>query len=92
MGNSGAAGKAILLAGFVAGLIDFLFASFQTKLRGGSPLDPWKGLAGGPLGPEAGEGGVGMVLIGARLHFFICLGTAALLYIILPLSHVGRPI
>ena len=75
--------RAILLAGFAAGLIDFLYASWQRMSGGGSPLDPWKGVASGLLGPEAREGGIGMVLLGTALHFFICFVAAALLYLIL---------
>src|SRR5690349_9265763 len=46
-------------------------------------MDPWKGVAGCLIGPAARDGGFGIVLLGAALHFFICFVAAALLYLIL---------
>jgi len=73
----------VLLAGFTAGLADFLFASITRATSGGSWMDPWKGVAGCLIGPAARAGGFEMVLLGAALHFFICFVAAALLYFIL---------
>lgn len=73
----------VLLAGFTAGLADFLFASIQRATSGGSWMDPWKGVAGCLIGPAARDGGFGIVLLGAALHFFICFVAATLLYFIL---------
>src|SRR5512147_2374169 len=73
----------VLLAGFTAGLADFLFASIKRAMNGGSWMDPWKGVAGCLVGKAAREGGIEMVLLGAALHFFICFVAAALLYFIL---------
>ena len=73
----------VFLAGFTAGLADFLFASIKRATSGGSWMDPWKGVAGCLIGPAARDGGFGMVLLGAALHFFICFVAAALLYFIL---------
>lgn len=73
----------VLLAGFSAGLADFLFASIKRATSGGSWMDPWKGVAGCLIGAGARDGGFEMVLLGVALHFFICFVAAALLYFIL---------
>jgi hypothetical protein len=73
----------VWLAGFTAGLADFLFASITRQMNGGAWTDPWKGVAGCLIGQAAREGGGEIVLLGAALHFFICFVAAALLYLIL---------
>jgi len=73
----------VLLAGFTAGLADFLFASITRTMNGGAWTDPWKGVAGCLIGPAVRQGGFEMVLLGAALHFFICFAAAAMLYFIL---------
>jgi len=73
----------VLLAGFTAGLADFLFASITRVMNGGSWMDPWKGVAGCLIGKAAREGGFEIVLLGIALHFFICFSAAAMLYFIL---------
>ena len=75
--------RMVLLAGFTAGLADFLFASITRTMSGGSWMDPWKGVAGCLIGPAVRQGGFEMVLLGAALHFFICFVAATLLYFIL---------
>ena len=74
--------RLVLLGGFVAGLADFLFASIKRTLNGGLWTDPWKGVAGCLVGKGSGLGDNGMVVLGAALHFFICLTAAAMLYFI----------
>jgi hypothetical protein len=73
----------VLLAGFTAGLADFLFASTKRWMNGGSPMDPWKGVAGCLIGKAAAGGGPAIALLGIALHFFICFVAATLLYFIL---------
>jgi len=73
----------VLLAGFTAGLADFLFASITRAMNGGSWMNPWKGVAGCLIGEAAREGGFEIVLLGIALHFFICFSAAAMLYFIL---------
>ena len=73
----------VLLAGFTAGLADFLFASIKRAMNGGAWTDPWKGVAGCLVGKAARDGGFEMVLLGIALHFFICFAAAAMLYFIL---------
>ncbi|HEX2585838.1 MAG TPA: hypothetical protein VHL14_11950 [Steroidobacteraceae bacterium] len=74
--------KKILLGGFSAGLADFLYATINTVVAGGSWMRPWKGVAGGLLGRAALDGGMETVITGIALHFFICFVAAALLYVI----------
>jgi hypothetical protein len=75
--------RMVLLAGFTAGLADFLFASIKRSMNGGAWTDPWKGVAGCLIGPAAREGGFEMALLGIALHFFICFVAATMLYFIL---------
>ena len=72
----------ILLGGFVAGLVDFIYPTVRTVMAGGSWMRPWKGVASGFLGKAAQEGGFGMVTLGIASHFFICIVAAFLLYFI----------
>jgi len=73
----------VLLAGFTAGLADFLFASITRTMNGGAWTDPWKGVAGCLIGKAARAGGSEMALLGIALHFFICFAAATMLYFIL---------
>ena len=72
----------ILLGGVFAGLADFIYPTVKTVMAGGSWMRPWKGVASGLFGRAAHDGGIGMVVMGAALHFFICFIAAALLYVI----------
>lgn len=74
--------RGILLGGFFAGLADFIYPSVQAAMAGKSWMGPWKGVASGLLGARAREGGVEMVVLGAALHWFICFGAAAILYLV----------
>jgi hypothetical protein len=72
----------ILLGGFFAGLADFIYPTVRTVMAGNSWMQPWKGVASGLLGQRARDGGIEMVVLGASLHWFICISAAALLYLI----------
>jgi hypothetical protein len=74
--------RGILLGGLFAGFVDFVYPTVSTILNGGAWTQPWKGVASGLLGAAAREGGLGMVALGIALHFFICIGAAALLYLV----------
>ena len=74
--------RGILLGGFFAGLADFIYPTVKTVMAGKSWMTPWKGVASGLLGQPARDGGLEMVVLGAALHWFICIGAAALLYLI----------
>jgi hypothetical protein len=72
----------ILLGGFCAGLADFIYPTVRALLNGKEWTAPWMGVAGGLLGKAAQGGGVGIALLGAALHFLICLSGSALLYLL----------
>jgi hypothetical protein len=74
--------RGIVLGGFFAGLADWIYPTAKTVMGGGSWMRPWKGVASGLLGPAAHEGGLGMVVLGTALHFFICFAAAAILYFV----------
>jgi hypothetical protein len=74
--------RGILLGGFFAGLADFIYPTVKTLMAGNPWTQPWKGVASGLLGKAARDGGVEMAVLGAALHWFICFGAAALLYLI----------
>lgn len=74
--------RGILLGGFFAGLADFIYPTVKTVMAGKSWMQPWKGVASGLLGQRARDGGLEMVVLGAALHWFICISAAALLYLI----------
>jgi len=77
-----AAIRGILLGGFFAGLADFIYPTVKSLLAGNPWTQPWIGVASGLLGTAAREGGMEMVVLGAALHWFICISAAALLYLI----------
>jgi hypothetical protein len=72
----------VLLGGFLAGLADFIYPTVKTLLAGGPWWRPWKGAASGLLGQAARDGGLEMALLGAALHFFICISAAFILYFV----------
>lgn len=79
--------RGILLGGFFAGLADFIYPTVRTVMAGGPWTRPWKGVASGLFGADAHQGGMGMVVLGIALHFFICIVAAALLYLIASRVH-----
>lgn len=82
MSHSNYALRGILLGGFFAGLADFIYPTVRTVMAGGPWTRPWKGVASGLLGQEAHQGGLGIVALGAGLHWFICFSAAAILYFV----------
>ena len=74
------AARWVLLGGFLAGLADFIYPTVKTVMAGKPWVQPWKGVASGLLGQAARDGGMEMVLLGAALHFFICISAAFILY------------
>ncbi len=74
--------RGILLGGFLAGLADWIYPTVRTVMSGGSWMRPWKGVAGGLMGQAGRDGGLGMVVLGTSLHFFICIVAAAVLYLV----------
>ena len=72
----------VLLGGFLAGLADFIYPTVKSLMVGNPWFKPWKGVASGLLGQAARDGGVEMVILGALLHFFICISAAFILYFV----------
>ena len=72
----------VLLGGFLAGLADFIYPTVRTLMGGGPWWRPWKGVASGLLGQAGRDGGLEMALLGAVLHFFICISAAFILYFV----------
>ena len=72
----------VLLGGFLAGLADFIYPTVKALMAGNPWFKPWKGVASGLLGQAARDGGVEMALLGALLHFFICISAAFILYFV----------
>ena len=72
----------VLLGGFLAGLADFIYPTVKALMAGNPWFKPWKGVASGLLGQAARDGGVEMAILGALLHFFICISAAFILYFV----------
>jgi hypothetical protein len=72
----------VFLGGFLAGLADFIYPTVKALMAGNPWFKPWKGVASGLLGQAARDGGVEMALLGALLHFFICISAAFILYFV----------
>ncbi len=71
----------ILLAGFVGGLGDILYAFTVWAMRGVSPIRIAQSIAGGWLGRDAAvAGGISTATLGMVSHFGICIIAAALYY------------
>ena len=74
--------RLVLLGGILGGVADFIYPTVKTVMAGQPWTQPWKGVASGLLGQPAREGGMEMVVLGASLHFFICIAAAAILYLV----------
>jgi len=79
---SSTAWRNVFLGGFLAGLADFIYPTVKALMAGNPWFKPWKGVASGLLGQAARDGGVEMALLGALLHFFICISAAFILYFV----------
>ena len=72
----------VLLGGLLAGLADFIYPTVKSVMAGNPWFRPWKGVASGLLGRAAHEGGTEIAILGAALHFFICISAAFILYFV----------
>jgi len=73
--------RAIFWAGLIAGTLDITAACISSWLRGGvTPLQVLRYVAGGLLGPQARQGGMGTAALGLALHFLIATTWAAIYY------------
>lgn len=76
--TAGRAGRAIVLAGLVAGVADIAFIIVYYLLKNVPATRVLQGVAAGALGRDAAvKGGVATALLGLALHFVIALGAAA---------------
>lgn len=74
------AGRTILLAGLLAGVLDIAAAFAVYGLRGASPVRILQSIASGLLGVAAFKGGLATAALGALVHFFIALMAAGVYY------------
>ena len=79
MGGRGAA-RVVLTATLIVGVLDFVYASLSTVLRGGSFAKLWQFVASGLLGPQAFSMGVAGALCGVVFHFLIMAVFSAVIY------------
>lgn len=70
-------GRAALLGGLSAGVLDFIGACVSNASRGVTPLRVAQSVASGLLGRAAFQGGYRTAALGVALHFVIALGAAA---------------
>src|SRR5215467_1157380 len=63
--------RAIALAGLLAGSLDLATAFVEAGLEGRTPISLLQGIAGGLLGMETFQGGLGSAALGAFFHFLI---------------------
>ncbi len=75
------AGRAIVLAGLVAGVLDITAAFVTWAPKGVSPVRILQGIASGLLGPSSFSGGAKTALLGLVLHFVIAFSAASVFYI-----------
>ncbi|HEY6546924.1 MAG TPA: hypothetical protein VI589_03425 [Vicinamibacteria bacterium] len=78
--SQGSAGRAIGVAGLLAGVLDINAAFLFYLPRGVSPVVILKSVASGLLGPAAFKGGPEVAALGLLLHFVIAFGAAAVYY------------
>lgn len=73
----------IILGGFVAGLLDILYAVIVFGLRDHVPaMRIGEGIASHVLGMQAFDGGWGVAILGFALHFLIAIVMASAFYVI----------
>jgi hypothetical protein len=71
---------AILVGGFIAGVLDITYAIVFSGFRGVPALRVLQSVAGGLLGAAAFDGGLPTAVLGLFLHFFIAFSAAAIFY------------
>jgi len=77
--------KTILIAGFVAGLLDITAAMISYYLRTDQgPTRMFQGIASAAFGKEALTGGTGMAIMGLVFHFIIAYIFTIFFFIIYP--------
>jgi hypothetical protein len=72
------AGRAILVGGLIAGVLDIAYAIISSAVRGVTPETLLQSVASGLLGQSAYEGGTATAALGAVLHFAMMFLIAAI--------------
>src|SRR5262249_41816661 len=75
------AGKAIVSAGAICGIMDITAALVVYGTMGAKPIRLLQSIAGGVLGPDTYQGGLATASLGLALHFVIAFGAAAVFYV-----------
>ena len=88
------AAYAILVGGFIAGLIDISYALGFSALRGVAPTRILQSVASGLLGSPAYQGGAVTAALGLVLHFVLMMIIAAIFYFASTRMRflIGRPV
>lgn len=85
MPNNNSAARSILLAGFVAGLLDITAAIISFYLnRHEPPTRMFQFIASGVLGTPAFTGGMGTAALGLLLHFILAYIFTIIFYFVYP--------
>jgi hypothetical protein len=79
--NRSSFGLGIFLGGFVAGVLDIVYAFVLAAMRGRGPLVVLQSVASGLLGSGAYKGGVATGALGLSLHLGITVAAASLYYL-----------
>lgn len=72
---------AIVVGGFIAGVLDLTYAIVFSSFRNISAIRVIQSVASGFLGNAAFEGGYAAAALGLLLHFFIACSAAAIFYV-----------
>jgi hypothetical protein len=73
--------RAYLLGTAAVAILDGGFAAVRTAMNGGSPLQPFRAVAAGLIGPTAFRGGVPAALLGIALHVAIAAAVVAVYFV-----------
>ena len=79
--------KPTLIATFVCGILDAIYPTALTLLRGRDPAAMWRGVASGPF-PGAGEWGTAGSALGLATHFTLM----AIMVVVFMLAARERPV
>jgi uncharacterized membrane protein YagU involved in acid resistance len=89
MPNANSTTRSILLAGFVAGLLDITAAIISYYLnRHQPPTRMFQFIASGVLGKSAFTGGMGTAVLGVLFHFMLAYIFTIIFYFIYPRLHL----
>jgi len=78
------AGKLVLTAGLLAGIMDGSAAMIQTAIAGRTMEGLWRYVASGFFGNDAFTGSSAMIVYGILFHLFIAMSWAVIFYFLYP--------